>query len=350
MRMRARLRPWTLLALLALALSASACAGSVARARGSADVLRLGVFATLTHAPAEVGIGSGIFEHDLAPTRVEVSVFDSGYDAGVALLSGSIDAGYLGPWPAASLYLRSGGVAVVSGATVGGVSFVVRKGAGIRAPGDLHGKRIAVPSIGNSQDVELRTWLHEEGLRATDEGGDVSITAVADAQLLRLFRVGWIDGAWVPEPYPTYLISQGVAEPFVDKEALSPGGGFPSVSLVVSTVYLEEHPDVVGRLVRANVDAIGFAQDEPAEAQRIAEEELVRLGAPAMDPEVIADAWANLRFTWRPEGDSMTRVAQDGYALGLLPGRPEDILGIYRLDALNSVLDDYGLPPVEVPR
>lgn len=346
MRTHSRPRLW-LPALLTLALVASGCAGSVARARGSADVLRLGVFPTLTQAPAHVGIGSGIFERDLAPTEVEVNVFDSGYDAGVALLSGSIDASYMGPWPTASLYLRSEEVVVVSGATVGGVSFVVRKGADIGTAQDLHGKRIAVPGIGDSQDIALRTWLHEQGLRATDEGGDVSITTVGEAQLLQLFRTGRIDGAWVPEPYPTYLVSEGVAEPFVDEATLWPHGGFLTADLVVSTGYLGEHPDVVERLVRANLDAIRFAQDQPADAQRIAERELVRLGAPAMDPKVIADAWAKLAFTWQPMADSLLRVTRDAHTLGVIQGRPEDVLGVYRLDPLDAVLEDEGLPSVE---
>jgi NitT/TauT family transport system substrate-binding protein len=332
---------------MALALVSAGCASSAARARGSADVLRLGVFPTLTHAPAHVGIGSGIFRDDLAPTTVEVHVFSSGTEAGVALLAGSIDASYIGPWPTASLYLRSGEVAVVSGVTVGGASFVVRRGAGIDGPEDLHGTHIAVPNVGNSQDIALRTWLHQHGLRATDEGGDVSITEVGPSQLLGLFRAGRLDGAWVPEPYPTYLIANRVADLFVDEATLWPQGRFLTTDLVVSTIYMDAHPDVVDRLVRANVDAIRFTLENPEAAQQIAERQLVESGAPAMSPAVIARAWSKLTFTWQPVPDAMVRVTEDAYAIGVLPERPESMLGIYRLDALNSVLKDEGLPPVE---
>src|SRR5581483_3091709 len=121
----------------ALAVLGAGCASSAARARGSAEVLRLGVFATLSHAPAIVGIASGIFARELAPTRVEVHVFGSGVDAGVALLAGSIDAAYLGPWPAVSLFVRSGKVAVVSGAALGGASLIGRRGVGAGAVRDL---------------------------------------------------------------------------------------------------------------------------------------------------------------------------------------------------------------------
>jgi NitT/TauT family transport system substrate-binding protein len=326
-----------------------ACASSDARARGSADVLRLGVFPTLTHAPAHVGLGTGIFAETLAPTRVEVHPFNSGTEAGVALLSGSIDASYMGPWPAISLYLQSGKVAVVSGVTVGGASFVVRRGAGIEAPEDLHGKRIAVPNVGNTQDIALRTWLHEHGLQATDEGGDVAITEADNPQLLQLFRAGRLDGAWVPEPYPTYLVDEGVGEVLVDEADLWPPDGFLTANLVVSTIYMDAHPEVIQRLVEANVAAIRFAQASPLRAQAIAERRLVWAGAPEMDAAVIAAAWAKLTFLSYPVPAAMRQVAEDAYALGVLEQDPGSVLGIYRLDPLNAVLDDEDLPPVEVP-
>src|SRR5438128_11772707 len=88
----------------ALALLLGACASSASRAKGSAGVLRLGVFPNLTHAPALIGLAGGIFARDLAPTKVEPTSFVSGSQAGQALEAGSIDAAYIGPVPAASLF------------------------------------------------------------------------------------------------------------------------------------------------------------------------------------------------------------------------------------------------------
>jgi hypothetical protein len=100
--------------------------------------------------------------------------------------------------------------------------------------------------------------------------------------------------------------------------------------------------------VRANVDSIRFLQEHPGRSMRIAEQQLVRDGAPPMSAEVIDRAWQQLTFAWDPVADTMVRVTEDAYALGVLPVRPEGILGIYRLDALRAVLDDEGLPPVEM--
>jgi NitT/TauT family transport system substrate-binding protein len=333
----------------AAAVLAAGCAGSTERARGSASVLRLGVFPTLTHAVAHVGLGSGIFRRILGETRIETTVLNSGTEASIALLSGSLDAAYIGPWPAASLYLRSGDVAIVAGAAVGGASLIVRAESHVRSPNDLQGARIAVPNLGNSQDVALRTWLHADGLAATDEGGDVSIVTADTRELLQLFRLGRIDAAWVPEPYPSYLIAEGVARRLVDEASLWPDGRFATAGLVVSTIYMRAHPEVIHRLLEAEVETVRFMRDDPERARAIVAREFVRDGVPPIPADVIASAWNRISFTWAVVPSSMVRLGDDAYALGLLPERPTDILGIYRLDALNDVLDDDGLPRVPEP-
>jgi sulfonate transport system substrate-binding protein len=336
----------TALALL-LVLAASGCASSATRARGSADVLRLGVFPNLTHAPAHVGLGSGIFADVLAPTRVEVSLFNSGFDAGTALLSGTLDAAYIGPGPTAELFQRSGGVAVVSGAVSGGAALVVRTGAGIDGPEDLRGKRVAVPAIANTQDVALRSWLHDHGLAAKDEGGDVTVIPVQSSELLPLFRTEQLDAAWEPQPWPSVLIAQGLARELVDEAALWPEGRFVTTNLLVSTRYMDSHPGVIARLVRANVMAIRLIQDEPDRARALVGEELHRIGAVALPPDALERAWEDLTFTWDPLAQTLLDIARDAHDLGYLDREPSTILGVYRLDDLNAVLEDMSLPPVD---
>jgi NitT/TauT family transport system substrate-binding protein len=337
-----------LVTLVAVTALAAGCASPETRGRGNAGVLRLGVFPTLTHAPALVGLGAGIFERVLAPTRVEVTTYPSGNDAGIALLSGSIDAAYLGPWPTASLYLLSGTVAVVSGVTAGGVSLVVRSGAGIDSAEDLHGRRIAVPDINNTQEVALRAWLHGNGLRTRDEGGDVTVVGLGGFDLLPLFERDQLDGAWVPEPYPSYLIDAGLADRLVDEETLWPPGELLTTSLVVSTTFMDAHPDVVRALVEANVEAIRLCQTQPERAKEIARSRLAAAGAPVLEPGVLDAAWDTLTFTWDPLQRSLGTVVDEAYEVGVLKDPPGDVAGVYRLDDLNDLLNDEGLPPVEV--
>jgi NitT/TauT family transport system substrate-binding protein len=337
-------------ALAVLALLAAGCASTQEKAQGSAEVLRLAMFPNVTHSPAYVMLEQGILERVLAPTKVEVSYFNSGSDAGTALSSGSIDATYIGPGPAIALYVPDpGSVAVVSGVTSGGASFVVHKDSGIESAEDLHGKKIAIPGIGNTQDVSLRTWLHEQGMKANDEGGDVHVGAFDNTLLVQTFESGQVDGAWEPEPWPSLLIAEGLAEPFLDEETLWPDGQFVTAHLVVNTTYMDAHPDIIKKLVQANVEAIRFIRDDPDEARAAAQAGLVKAGAPSLDQAVVDAAWDNLEFTWDPVASSLEKDATDAYALGYLESEPTDIMGIYRLDLLNEVLEELGETPIEVP-
>jgi len=337
-------------ALAVLALLAGGCESTESRAEGSAEVLRLAMFPNLTHAPAYVALEEGILERVLAPTKVEVSYFNSGSDAGNALSSGSIDATYIGPGPAINVYMQEpGSVAVISGATAGGASLVVRTGAGIKDVEDLRGKKLAVPGVGNTQDVALRTWLHEQGLKTNDEDGDVHVGAFDNTMLVQSFELGEFDGAWEPEPWPSLLVAEGLAEPFLDEATLWPDGLFVTTHLVVNTTYMEAHPDVVRKLVQANVEAIQLIRDDPDRAKAAAQAGLVKAGAPSLDQAVVDVAWETLTFTWDPIASSLEKDATDAYELGYLESEPAGILGIYRLDDLNAVLGDLGEPPIEVP-
>jgi NitT/TauT family transport system substrate-binding protein len=296
-----------------------------------------------------VALGEGIFEETLGSTRVETTVFNSGTDAGNALLAGSIDATYIGPGPATSLFLESdGGVAVVSGAVSGGASFVVRTGTGINGPQDLPGKKIAVPGIGNTQDIALRTWLEEEGLTTNDEGGEVSVLEVDNPELPQLFQAGELDGAWEPEPYPSLLVEEGLAEVYIDEADLWPGGEFVTTHLLVNTTYMEEHPEVVRRLVDANVQAIQFLNENPDEAKASAQAELIKAGAPSLDQAVVDSAWEKLTFTWDPVASSLEVGAQNAFDLGYLEENPSNIMDLYRIDDLNAILEEQGEQTVEV--
>jgi NitT/TauT family transport system substrate-binding protein len=333
-----------------LALASAGCASSAARARGSADVLRLGIFPNLTHAPGHVAIGSGILQRKLrGATELKVTVFNSGSDAGNALLAGSIDATYIGPGPATSLFLSSSGkVAIVSGAAAGGAALVVRKGTGIASAEDLRGKKVAVPGIGNTQDVALRTWLHQQGLKAQDEGGDVAVVPVDNPELRQLFQSDELHAAWEPEPWPSLLVGEGLADVLIDEATLWPNGEFVTTQLLVSTTYLQAHPVIVERLVAANVEALQLIEDDPERAKSIARTELAEAGAPTLPPNVLDQAWGKLTFTSDPIPASLEKGARDAFDLGYLEEEPTSILDIYRLDSLNGILRRQGLPAVEV--
>ena len=57
---------------------------------------------------------------------------------------------------------------MIAGAASGGAYLVVKPD--IKTPADLKGKKIATPQLGNTQDVALRYWLGQQGLKADADG------------------------------------------------------------------------------------------------------------------------------------------------------------------------------------
>src|ERR1700746_571130 len=152
--------------------------GLSAWGQGGASLVRVGAFPNITHAQAMVGKANGWFEKAMGPqVKIQWTSFNAGPSAMEALFAGAIDMTYVGPNPAINGYVRSNGEAlrVVAGAASGGASLIVGNGSGINKPEDFHGKRVASPQFGNTQDVALRNWLKNHGLKTNDKGGDVQI-------------------------------------------------------------------------------------------------------------------------------------------------------------------------------
>ena len=312
---------------------------------GPPETVRLGYFANVTHAPAIVAITEGFFAQELGTVGLRTSTFNAGPDVIQAIFSGALDLSFIGPNPAINAYAQSSGAAIriIAGTTSGGAALVV--GPHIRQVTDLAGARIATPQLGNTQDVALRAWLIDQGFTATLEGGgDVSVIPQANAQILESFQAGRIDGAWVPEPWATRLVLEGGGQVLLDERDLWPGGRFVTTHLIVSTAFLERHPDVVNAILRGLIRAQDLIAAEPSLAQTAVNRQIETITGKALAPEVITGAWANLTFTLDPIADSLRKSADDAVRVGLLD--PVDLDGIYYLDLLNALLREEGRPQV----
>src|SRR5438445_8174225 len=206
-------------------------------AQGGVTVIRVGAFPNITHSQAMIGKANGFFERALGPgVKIDWKTFNAGPAAMEALLAGAIDMTYIGPNPAIQGYVRSNGEAlrIIAGATSGGASLVVRSDSGIQKPEDFHGKKVASPQQGNTQDVALRAWLKANGLKPIEKGGDVQIMPMANPDQLTLFQKKELDAAWAPEPWATRLIRDGNGRLFLDERTLWPKGQFIVTNLIVN--------------------------------------------------------------------------------------------------------------------
>ena len=179
--------------------------------------IRVAYFPNINHAIPIIGMEKGIFQDQIGNnTVIESMLFDAGPQVIESIFAGSIDIAYVGPGPAINGFLKSENhnVKILSGAASGGTSFIVHPNSKINSVADFGGKRIAAPQIGNTQDISLRNYLSENGLKPAEKGGSVIVLNVPNPDIYTLFAKGDIDAAWVPEPTATILVQLQYCFPF----------------------------------------------------------------------------------------------------------------------------------------
>ncbi len=314
------------------------------------QVVRVGAFPNITHPQAMIGKGNGAFEKALGPNvKINWKTFNAGPAAVEALFAGAIDMTYIGPNPAITAYVRSGGeaVRVVAGAASGGAALVVRNDGGINKPEDFRGKKVASPQMGNTQDVALRAWLKAHGMKSTDKGGEVQVIPLANPDQLTLFLKKQLDAAWAPEPWATRLIREGNGRLFLDERDLWPKGQFVTAHLIVRTKFLQEHPDLVKNWLRAHVELTDWINGHLPEAKQALNAQIQKETGKALPPAVLDEAFGRLQVTYDPLHTALLTAAKSAFDAGFLGRQMPDLNGMYDLSLLNQVLREKGKKAIQ---
>jgi NitT/TauT family transport system substrate-binding protein len=342
------------LALLTTAVAVAACGSAAAQGAGTNQpdpaTLNLGYLVNLTHAPALIGVSQGFFQEAMPKgTTVKTTTFSAGPAESEALLSGSLDAAFVGPGPAINAFIKTKGkVLIVAGAASGGAGLVVSKSiADGNFPADLAGKTLSSPQLSNTQDIALRTWLATKGLATNiNGGGQVNIdSSSGNSVSLQNFEAGKIAGGWVPEPYESEFILQGKGTLAVDEASLWPNGKFPTTVLVVTQNLLQNHPDIVSDLLKGLVKSVNWIKSNESAAPAAVNAALAAsTGGKLLKSSVLALAWTHLSFVFDPFAADLQVDATNSEKLGF--NKTADIKGILDLAPLNSVLSGAGDPTV----
>jgi len=313
-------------------------------------VIRVGAFPNITHSQAMIGKANGWFEKAMGPNvKIEWQSFNAGPSAIEALFAGAIDMTYVGPNPAINGYVRSNGEAlrIIAGATSGGAALVVRGDSGINGPQDFHGKRVASPQQGNTQDVALRAWLKSNGLKTRDKGGDVVVMPIANPDQLTLFLKKEIDAAWAPEPWASRLVHEAGGRILVDERNLWPNGQFLTTELIVSTKFLQSHPDLVKRWLKAHVELTEWINKNPSPAKQILNQQIQKETGKPLAAGVLDDAFGRMQVTYDPLRGPLMRASQSAFDAGFLGRQMPDLSHLYDLNLLNQVLAEKGRKAVQ---
>lgn len=296
----------SILGIAALSFSLISCGSSGSDSSDKTDAtksektpVRVAYFPNITHTQALVLKNQGKLEEKWKDTcEVSWTAFNAGPEETEALFAGEIDLGYIGPVPAVSANTKSHGeVQVIANATNAGAVLLSRKDAGIKDVKDLAGKTIAVPQLGNTQHLCLLNILAENDLKTVDEGGDITISASANADIVNLFDAGSIDAAIVPEPWGTTIEKAGNAEVLLDYNEIFLDGDYPTAVVVANKDFMDAHPDLVEDFLAMHKDATLYINENQEEAQKIVNEEIKLATEKSLDEDVIASAFSRMTVT-----------------------------------------------------
>lgn len=282
-----------------------------------ATTLRLGYFPNLTHAPALVGLERGTFKKALGSVKLDAKQFVSGTTLSEAFAAGQIDVAYIGPGPAINAAGRGMPIVFLAGASEAGAVLIARKDSTIQSYKDLGGRNIAVPSLGNTQDISLRHLLKDNNLRTKSEGGTVTITPVPPADMQTVFGSKQADAALVPEPWGALLEAQG-HRLIGSEKTVWRGGAYPTTILIANAKFAQANPALIAAMVKANADAVAYLNASPAAAQVTVNTQLNKLTGARLDPRALQRAFSRTHFTTVLNLDALNEYAklnvEAGYA------------------------------------
>ena len=294
--------------------------------------IRVAYFPNVNHAVPIIGMEKGIFQNQIGNnTVIEPKLFEAGPQVIESLFAGSIDIAYVGPGPAINGFLKSEdhNIKILSGAASGGASFIVHPNSKINSIADFEGKRIAAPSIGNTQDISLRSYLSENGLKPGEKGGSVIVLNISNSDIYTLFAKGDIDAAWVPEPTATILVQQLDGKRLFNEEELWPEHRFASVLLIAREEYVHQNPDLIHKWLQANQQTVDWINSNPEQTRNIFIEFIKKETGKSLSDDLIDESLSNLEITSDPIVSSIHTFAKRADSLGYLGRHGYSLDGIF---------------------
>jgi len=305
--------------------------------------IRIGYFPNIGHAIPIVGIEKGFFAESIGDqVKIETRVFDSGPQAIEALFADSIDVAYVGPGPAINGFLNSENhnIKILAGAASGGASFIVHPNSEINSASDFAGKKIATPQIGNTQDVSLRYYLSENGLKPAEKGGSVIVYNISNPDIYTLFVKGDIDGAWVAEPWATILETELGGKRLFHEEELWPNNEFASVLLIGDADYFENNKFFMIPFLNSHHSTAIWIAEHPIETRIVFNDFLNSYLGQSLSDDVVDIALSNIAITADPKPNSVFSFAERADALGYLGRNGYDLSGIFPYFDIDSLVEE----------
>lgn len=288
--------------------------------------VRIAYFPNITHTQALVMKNQKTLEEKWKDIcHVSWTSFNAGPAEVEAIFAGEIDLGYIGPVPALSAIAKSDGeVKILANAADAGAVLLKQNDSGIETVKDLSGKKVAVSQIGNTQHLCLLDLLTQNGLKTVDQGGDVTVNASSNADILNLMDHGRVDAAVVPEPWGTTIEKNSRAEVLLEYDQLFLNGNYPTAVVIAGRDFMKEHPDLVKDFLKAHEDATLYINENATQAQEIVNKEIESVTGKGLDADVIKKSFGRMRIDTNLNKEAIMTFARISKEEGFISKVPEE--------------------------
>ncbi|WP_170149431.1 ABC transporter substrate-binding protein [Rhodoplanes roseus] len=230
--------------------------GANAESAPTPTTLRISTFKGQPH------MASSYMLAKVAPPNVKIEIVEvaTSSEAMDALLTGNIDAAYLGLVTSVLAVAQGRPVAVIAGVSSKGARIVARKGSGIASVKDLKGKTVAVSKAGQT-DIMFRELLDKAGLVA---GKDVDFLLLPTNAHLEALASGRIDVAATTEPHGSIMLSMGLGTD-IAPDLYDTSTGQVGIVLAVARSLIDKDPAKVQLIADLHARATAWVDSHPDE-------------------------------------------------------------------------------------
>jgi NitT/TauT family transport system substrate-binding protein len=255
-----KLRGWLAFATIAVACTAAHPALAL-------DKIIVGYTAVSGNVPDFIAQDQGFFKaHGL---DVEIQIVRGGNVLVPSLVANSMQIGAL--TTATMIQAADGGIDVVAVTNMSTFQLgmkesavIVRKGAGIKTPADLKGKRVGTSTVGGVSEVMFDKWLLLKGVNLKD----VTMVEIPYAEMPDVIKAGNLDAVLIPDPFLSAIVAAGTG----DVLSYYIGEFADNVSSIVNSstrAWADAHPKEVAAFRAAIEEAVAFAKANPDKTRAI---------------------------------------------------------------------------------
>jgi NitT/TauT family transport system substrate-binding protein len=255
-----KLSGWTAVAILAIAVGAACPALAL-------DKIVVGYTAVSGNAADFIAQDQGFFKkHGL---DVEIQLVRGGNVLVPSMVANSIQIGTL--TTATMVQAADGGIDLVALTNMSTFdlgmkesAIIVRKGANIKTPADLKGKRVGTSTVGGVSEIMFDKWLTLKGINPKD----VTVVEVAYAEMPDVIKAGNLDAVLIPDPFLSAIVAAGTG----DVLSYYIGEIADHISSIVNAStrgWADAHPKEIAAFRAAIDEAVAFRKAEPDKTREI---------------------------------------------------------------------------------